>query len=134
MKKYALFILLSPMLMYACSFMIMNDTKKDVIVTDSDGHALYLKPGHESVFNPKIKGRILGLVPRRWLVTEKLSIYHETVPGHFHRTYRLTEKYCVKDEQKNKINISEITSPLPLYMRDRFTVEEHPCKMGGMKS
>jgi hypothetical protein len=129
MKKYALLVMLSPIMMFACSFTVKNDTHKDVIVTDSDGNALFLKPGHERAINPTIRGRILGLVPRRWLVSEKLSIYHEESPEHFHRKYQLTEKYCVADSQKNHINVSDIKSPLPEHMRDRFTVEEHPCKI-----
>lgn len=111
---------------YACMFTIENDTKHTIFVTNSDRDAVFIKPGATGEINPHLHGRVLSVIPRRLLVSEKLSVYVQAEKNRFVRTYDLIEKYCESDAHKNRLKMSDIRSPLPAHLQERFTIVESP--------
>ncbi len=109
---------------FACPFIINNDTKTKILIIDPyNKQALYINSGNEADINPSISGW------QYYFYHEKLDIYvpQEDNPDLFYRRYQLTEKYCTAE--KTKLTLSDITQfvnkPTDRFTTSEFDLHEH---------
>ncbi len=118
--QFVTILLLSTMVrsVFACPFIINNDTNTEILVVDSHNkQALHINPGSEAEIDPSVYGW------QYYFYNEKLDIYvpREDKQGAFYRRYQLVEKYCTVE--KTKLTLSDIAQ-LVKKPTDRFIVYE----------
>ncbi len=113
---------------FACPFIINNDTKIKILIVDPyNKQALYINPGNEADIDPSISGW------KYYFYHEKLDIYvpQEDNPDLFYRRYQLIEKYCTAE--KTKLTLSDITQfinkPTDRFTTSEFNPHEHDTHM-----
>jgi len=119
-----LFLLLMIKNIFACPFVINNDTQTEILVVDPyNKQALYINSGDEAEIDPSISGW------QYYLYHEKLDIYvpQEDNPDLFYRRYQLMEKYCTTE--KTKLTLSDITQfinkPTDRFTTSQFNPHQH---------
>lgn len=100
--SYLLFLIgiISPL--YSCPFIITNDSKEPLIITDPHAKfAVYIEPTHTKTINPEVAGIW------KYFYNEQLNIY---VPrdqqGNFFQEYQIGKHIC--KEEGNKLTFSHI--------------------------
>ncbi|KKK88434.1 MAG: hypothetical protein KR126chlam4_00760 [Candidatus Anoxychlamydiales bacterium] len=103
---FALIVLAIPFYTYPCPLTITNDTDHTVLLIDPNGPEAVLIPTKKSmIIDPTLTHPLM-----KYISNEQLDIYYteESSPNLFYKRYRLTEKYCSDDPEKNKLTLSQI--------------------------
>jgi hypothetical protein len=87
---------------HGCPFIITNDSKQPVFITDPHSKfAVYIEPGKVKTINPEVEGL------KKYFYNEQLNIY---VPhgqaGDFYQRYQIGKHIC--KEEGNKLTFTEI--------------------------
>ena len=109
---------------FACPFIIYNDTKTEILIVDPfNKQALYINPGDEAEIDPSIPGW------QYYFYHEKLEIYvpQKDSPDLFYRRYQLVEKYCTAEKTKLALSdiVQFINKPTNRFTTSEFNPHKH---------